>query len=64
MKHKIVIEIPPYYIDTLPATSETGGRWPRFGLVVVTTTSRRDNKDQGPNHLDTVAAIASCGNRT
>jgi hypothetical protein len=29
-----------------PATSEAGARWPRFGLVVATTTSRRDNKDQ------------------
>jgi hypothetical protein len=30
----------------LPATSKAGARWPRFGLVVVATTSRRDNKDQ------------------
>jgi hypothetical protein len=30
----------------LPATSETGARWPIFSLVVVATTSRRDNKDQ------------------
>jgi hypothetical protein len=30
----------------LPATSEARARWPRFGLVVVATTSRRDNKDQ------------------
>jgi hypothetical protein len=29
-----------------PATSEAGARWPRFGLVVVATTGRRDNKDQ------------------
>jgi hypothetical protein len=29
-----------------PATSEAESRWPRFGLVVVATTSRRDNKDQ------------------
>jgi hypothetical protein len=29
-----------------PATSEDEARWPRFGLVVVATTSRRDNKDQ------------------
>jgi hypothetical protein len=29
-----------------PATSEAEARWPRFGLVVVATTSRRDNKDQ------------------
>jgi hypothetical protein len=29
-----------------PATSEAEARWPRFGLVVVVTTSRRDNKDQ------------------
>jgi hypothetical protein len=28
------------------ATSEAEARWPRFGLVVVATTSRRDNKDQ------------------
>jgi hypothetical protein len=28
------------------ATSETEARWPIFGLVVVATTSRRDNKDQ------------------
>jgi hypothetical protein len=27
-----------------PATSEAGARWPRFGLVVVATTSRHDNK--------------------
>jgi hypothetical protein len=43
------------------ATSEAGARWPRFGFVVVATTSRRDDKVQGPNHLDLVAAIASCG---
>jgi hypothetical protein len=30
----------------LRATSEAGARWPMFGLVVATTTSRRDNKDQ------------------
>jgi hypothetical protein len=29
-----------------PATSEAGARWPRFGLVVVATTNRRDNKVQ------------------
>jgi hypothetical protein len=29
-----------------PATSEAEARWPRFGLVVVATTRRRDNKDQ------------------
>jgi hypothetical protein len=29
-----------------PATSEAGARWPRFGLIVVATTSRRDNKVQ------------------
>jgi hypothetical protein len=29
-----------------PATSEAGARWPRFGLVVVATTSRRYNKVQ------------------
>jgi hypothetical protein len=28
------------------ATSEAEARWPRFGLVVVATTSRRDNKVQ------------------
>jgi hypothetical protein len=28
------------------ATSEAEARWPRFGLVVVATTSRRDDKDQ------------------
>jgi hypothetical protein len=28
------------------ATSEAEARWPRFGLVVVATTSRRGNKDQ------------------
>jgi hypothetical protein len=28
------------------ATSEAEARWPRFGSVVVATTSRRDNKDQ------------------
>jgi hypothetical protein len=30
----------------LRATSEAGARWPIFGLVVATTTGRRDNKDQ------------------
>jgi hypothetical protein len=30
----------------LPATSEAGVRWPRIGLVVVATTSRRDSKVQ------------------
>jgi hypothetical protein len=29
-----------------PATSEAGARWSRFGLVVVATTNRRDNKVQ------------------
>jgi hypothetical protein len=29
-----------------PATSEAGARWPRLGLVVVATTSCRDNKVQ------------------
>jgi hypothetical protein len=29
-----------------PATSEAEARWPRFGLVVVATTSRRDYLDQ------------------
>jgi hypothetical protein len=28
------------------ATSEAEARWPRFGLVVVATTNRRDDKDQ------------------
>jgi hypothetical protein len=28
------------------ATFEAEARWPRFGLVVVATTSRRDDKDQ------------------
>jgi hypothetical protein len=28
------------------ATSEAEARWPRFGLVVVATTGRCDNKDQ------------------
>jgi hypothetical protein len=27
-------------------SSEAEARWPRFGFVVVATTSRRDNKDQ------------------
>jgi hypothetical protein len=37
-----------------PATSEAEARWPRFGLVVVATYSRRDNKDQmiTPYELD------------
>jgi hypothetical protein len=53
----------------LPVTSEAGARWPRFGLVVVAATNRRHNKVQmirplGSNHLDVIAAIASCGNRT
>jgi hypothetical protein len=30
----------------LPATSEAGARWRRFGLVGVATTSCRDNKVQ------------------
>jgi hypothetical protein len=30
----------------LRATSEAGARWPIFSLVVATTSSRRDNKDQ------------------
>jgi hypothetical protein len=30
----------------LPATSEAEARWPRFGLVVVATNSRRDYLDQ------------------
>jgi hypothetical protein len=30
----------------LPTTSEAGARWPRFGLVVVATNSRRDYLDQ------------------
>jgi hypothetical protein len=29
-----------------PATSEAEARWPRFGLVVIATYSRRDNKHQ------------------
>jgi hypothetical protein len=29
-----------------PATSEAGARWPRIGLVVVATTTHRDNKVQ------------------
>jgi hypothetical protein len=29
-----------------PPNSEAGALWPRFGLVVVATTSRRDNKVQ------------------
>jgi hypothetical protein len=29
-----------------PATSEAGARWPRFVLVVVATTTRRNNKVQ------------------
>jgi hypothetical protein len=29
-----------------PATSEAGARRPRFGLVVIATASRRDNKVQ------------------
>jgi hypothetical protein len=39
----------------LRATSEAGARWPIFGLVVATTTSRRDNKDQmiRPIEMDT-----------
>jgi hypothetical protein len=36
-----------------PATSEAKARWPRFGLVVVATTSRRDNKDQMIRPLNT-----------
>jgi hypothetical protein len=40
-----------------PTTSEAEARWPRFGLVVVATYSRCDNKDQmirplGSNHVD------------
>jgi hypothetical protein len=49
-----------YVLD--PATSEAGARWPIFWLVVVATTSRRDNKDQmirpyGSNHVD-VSAVS------
>jgi hypothetical protein len=33
-----------YVLD--PATSEAGAKWPRIGLVVVATTSLRDNKVQ------------------
>jgi hypothetical protein len=29
-----------------PLNSEAGARWPIFGLLVVATTSRRDNKVQ------------------
>jgi hypothetical protein len=39
----------PYHINGMvfpPATSEAGARWPKFGLVVVATTCRRDNKVQ------------------
>jgi hypothetical protein len=38
--------IRPYGIVCPPATSEAGARWPRRGLVVVATTSCRDNKVQ------------------
>jgi hypothetical protein len=39
------------------ATSEAGARGPRFGLVVATTTSRRDNKDQMIRPLDSYRAF-------
>jgi hypothetical protein len=29
-----------------PATSKAGARWPRFSLIVIATTSCRDNKVQ------------------
>jgi hypothetical protein len=35
---------------------------PIFGLSVAGV--RAEARPQGPNHLDLVAAIASCGNRT
>jgi hypothetical protein len=36
-----------------PATSEAEARWPRFGLVVVATNSRRDYLDQMIRPQDT-----------
>jgi hypothetical protein len=34
------------YVFLRPPCTEAGARWPRFGLVVVATTSCRDNKVQ------------------
>jgi hypothetical protein len=44
-----------------PATSEAGARWLRFGLVVATTTSRRDNKDQMIRPLVPLRKISRSG---
>jgi hypothetical protein len=43
-----------------PATSEAEARWPRFGLVVVATTSRRDYLDQmiRPIMIATMVVVA------
>jgi hypothetical protein len=48
---KIVFEI--VFEIVLEIVFEIGARWPIFGLVVVATTSRRDNKDQMIKPLDT-----------
>jgi hypothetical protein len=37
-----------------PATSEAEARWPRFGLVVVATNSRRDYLDQMIRPIDII----------
>jgi hypothetical protein len=43
-----------------PATSEARASWPRFCLVVVATTSRRDNKVQMIRPLDMIPQHSSC----
>jgi hypothetical protein len=40
-----------------PATSEAEARWPRFGLVVVATNSRRDYLDQMIRPLDVLRVL-------
>jgi hypothetical protein len=39
------------------ATSKAEARWLRFGLVVVATTSRRYDKDQGYDHVQAYLGI-------
>jgi hypothetical protein len=58
-----------------PTTSEAEARWPRFGLVVVATYSRRDKKDQmirpyiytglwgGANHVAIVFIYSQATNK-
>jgi hypothetical protein len=43
-----------------PATSEAEARWPRFGLVVVATYGRRDNKDKMIRPYDSLTSWTLC----